>query len=288
MPEVSGVTHRYVNAGGLRVHLAEAGPPDGEPLLMLHGWPQHWYLFRDLVPLMADRYRLLMPDLRGLGWTDAPPDGYAKETLAADQIALLDALGIERAKLMGHDWGGYAGFLMCLLHPERVEAYVPCNIIHPWPKPDPRGLLDSWRMIYQVPMLLPLLGPRVTRKEGFIKYVLRGGGRDGTFSEDDLEAFEAPYRDPGRSFASAKIYRAFQTHDLPKLLSRHWTSYRLAVPTLMIYGTGDFAVRPHNLQGFEAYADDMRLVEIEGTGHFVIDAEPARVAELALDFFEAR
>src|SRR3954453_6537199 len=164
-PHVAGVTHRYVNAGGLRVHLAETGPEDGEPVMLLHGWPQHWYEWRRVGPeLAAAGYRVLMPDLRGLGWTEAPEDGYEKENLARDQIALLDALGIDTVKLVGHDWGAYTGFLMCLLAPERVERYLPTNIVHPWPKPSTSAALNFWRLAYQVPMVLPLLGPRVTRK----------------------------------------------------------------------------------------------------------------------------
>src|SRR5437764_13936884 len=85
MPHVEGVRHRYVDAGGLRVHLAEAGPVDGDPVLMLHGWPQHWYEWRGLVPLLGDSHRLLMPDLRGLGWAEVTEDGYADEHLARDQ-----------------------------------------------------------------------------------------------------------------------------------------------------------------------------------------------------------
>src|SRR3954449_10810373 len=90
MPQVDGVSHRWVSAGGLRVHLAEAGPEDAEPVLILHGLPHHWYLWRGGVPRMSDRYRLLMPDLRGLGWNEATEGGYEKENLALDQIALLD------------------------------------------------------------------------------------------------------------------------------------------------------------------------------------------------------
>ena len=286
MPHVDGVTHRFVDAGGLRVHLAEAGPPDGEPVLMLHGWPQHWYMWRGVVPAMAERYRLLIPDLRGLGWTEETESGYDKTQLARDQIALLDALGIERVKLMGHDWGGYAGFLMCLLHPERIERYVACNIIHPWPRPSLRGLLSSWRLVYQLPMLLPFVGPRIARRPGFIKSALTVGSPDGVFSDEELEATEAPYRE--RPVPTAKYYRSFQAKDLPLLLRRHWTRYRLATPTLMIYGTGDFAVRPHQLEGYEPYADDMRIENVEGTGHFVVDARPDVVAQRALDFFDAR
>jgi pimeloyl-ACP methyl ester carboxylesterase len=287
MPHVDGVTHRWVDAGGLRVHLAEAGPEDAEPVLLLHGWPEHWYLWRGVVPALAQRYRLLMPDLRGLGWTELTEDGYEKENLARDQIALLDALGIDRVKLIAHDWGAYAGFLMCLLAPERVERYVPTNIVHPWPKPSARGLLNIWRMAYQLPMLAPVIGPRVTRKPGFIKFILNGSKR-GVFSEAELEAFEAPYRQRDRSIASAKYYRSFQAHDLPLLVRGHWRQYRLTVPTLMLFGTGDFAIPPSSLEGYEPYADDMRVEIVPDTGHFVVDAEPELVARRALEFFEGR
>src|SRR5215217_99325 len=229
MPHVEGVRHRYVDAGGLRVHLAEAGPEDANPVLMLHGWPQHWYEWRGLVPLLGDSHRLLMPDLRGLGWTEVTKKGYEKENLARDQIALLDALGIEKVKLIGHDWGAYAGFVMCLLTPERVERYVATNITHPWPKPSLRGLLNIWRLVYQLPLVAPVVGPRITRKRGFIKLMLNGS-KKGVFSAEELEAFEAPLRDPERSRATAGYYRSFHAHDLPLLLRRHWMSYRLTVP----------------------------------------------------------
>ncbi|MBJ7291840.1 alpha/beta fold hydrolase, partial [Williamsia sp.] len=105
LPHVDGVEHQYVDAGPLRMHVAVAGPADAPPLLLLHGWPQHWYLWRDVIPAVSDRYRVIAPDLRGFGWTDAPPGGYRKERLATDILALLDALGIDRVRLVGHDWG---------------------------------------------------------------------------------------------------------------------------------------------------------------------------------------
>jgi pimeloyl-ACP methyl ester carboxylesterase len=287
IPYVNGVSHTGVTVAGLRVHVAQAGPPDGEPVLLLHGWPQHWYEWRGVVPLLAQRYRLLMPDLRGLGWTEVSENGYEKENLARDQIALLDALGIDRVKLIGHDWGGYAGFLMCLLAPERVERYLATNIVHPWPKPSARGLLDIWRLSYQLPLVAPLLGPRVTRKRGFIKLILNGA-KKGVFSDDELEAFEAPLRDPERAVVTAKYYRSFQLHDLPLLLRGHWRAYRLTVPTLLLFGTGDFAIAPSALEGYEPYADDMRVEFVPDTGHFIVDAAPELVAERALEFFESR
>ncbi len=82
MPDVDGVQHRFVDVEGIRLHVAEAG--EGEPLLMLHGWPQNWFMWRHLVPALGGRYRLLMPDLRGFGWSDAPASGYGTERLATD------------------------------------------------------------------------------------------------------------------------------------------------------------------------------------------------------------
>ena len=123
-PHIDGVTHRFVDAGGLRMHVAEAGPEDGEVIVLLHGWPQHWYEWRHQIPELAKHYRVICPDLRGFGWSDAPSSGYEKETLAEDIVNVLDALGLERVKLVGHDWGGWCGFLICLNHPERVERFL--------------------------------------------------------------------------------------------------------------------------------------------------------------------
>jgi len=130
MPEIG---HRTIavdaSDGRLAVHLAEAG--DGPPLLLLHGWPQHAAIWRRVVPLLAADFRLLMPDLRGFGSTAVPADGFHPAQFAADAIALLDALGIEKAGVIGHDWGGFAGYLLGLRHPERVTGLVVCNAPHP-------------------------------------------------------------------------------------------------------------------------------------------------------------
>jgi pimeloyl-ACP methyl ester carboxylesterase len=287
LPFVDGVSHHYVDAGGLRMHVAEAGPPDGEPVVLLHGWPQHWYEWRHVVPLLADRYRLVMPDLRGLGWTDAPRDGYLKEQLARDVVALLDAMGLGRVKLIGHDWGGFVGFLLCLSEPSRVERYLVMNIIHPWPRRRARGILDSWRVAYQLPLVAPILGPRVTRRTGYVGTILRRAN-PGVFSDEEVEAFAAPLREPARAAATAGYYRTFLRHELPALAAGRWRSQRLTVPTLYLFGTKDFAMTPDTARGFEPYADDMRLELVDGVGHFIVDERPDLVARRALEFFAAR
>jgi pimeloyl-ACP methyl ester carboxylesterase len=129
------VEHRQVETGRLRVHIAEAGT--GPPLLLLHGWPQHWYAWRKLIPLLAGSRRLICPDLRGFGWTDAPDGGYRTADLAADVVALLDALELDRVDVIGHGEGGRVGFELCLSQPSRVGRLVTLGAMHPLPEPPP-------------------------------------------------------------------------------------------------------------------------------------------------------
>src|SRR5271157_6121253 len=103
IPSVAGMSHRTVDIGGLGLHVAEGG--EGPPVLLLHGWPQHWYVWRGVAPGLAADHRVICPDLRGFGWSDAPPGDYAKATLAGDIIGLLDAMELDRVDLIAHDWG---------------------------------------------------------------------------------------------------------------------------------------------------------------------------------------
>ncbi len=153
LPELPGVAHRFVTVGGVRLHVAEAG--SGPPILLQHGWPQNWWEWRRLIGPLAADHRVICPDLRGLGWSDAPRGRYDKETLAGDLLGVLDALELalpgsgERVRLVGHDWGGFVGFLACLRAPERFESFLALSITHPWfgvgsGVPDPRALLRLW------------------------------------------------------------------------------------------------------------------------------------------------
>ena len=116
MPAIEGVEHSFHDLPtGVRVHLAAAGPADAPPVLALHGFPQHWWSWRHVIAALGGEFRVLCPDMRGFGWSGWPADGdFVKERVADDAIALLDTLGIERVRLVGHDWGAYAAILAAL------------------------------------------------------------------------------------------------------------------------------------------------------------------------------
>jgi pimeloyl-ACP methyl ester carboxylesterase len=285
LPHVDGVTHRWVEADGVRLHVAEAG--EGEPLLLLHGWPQHWYEWRDVIGPLAERHRVICPDLRGFGWSDAPRAGYDKETLVDDVIALLEALGLERVGLIGHDWGGFVGFLLCLRRPDLVERFMPMNIIHPWPRLDPAGLLDVWRPQHAYLLSTPLLGQRVLRHApSVLRRVLQASAATpGTFTAAELDAFALPLREPARARATAELYRVFLLRELPALARGRYAGERLRTPTLFLFGTDDLVITDRSLRGFEEHADDGRLERVPGVGHFIVDERPELVVERALAFF---
>ncbi len=102
------------------MHVAIAGPEDAPPIVLVHGWPQNWWAWRHVIPGLAERFRVIAPDLRGHGWSRAPDGGYEKEQLASDLLAVLDELAIERVAWVGHDWGGWTGVLAALRAPETV------------------------------------------------------------------------------------------------------------------------------------------------------------------------
>jgi pimeloyl-ACP methyl ester carboxylesterase len=274
LPHVEGVTHRDVQLDGLRLHVAEAGA--GDPLVMVHGWPQHWFTWRRLIPELATDYRVICPDLRGFGWSDAPPGRYLKETLAGDLLGVLDALELERVRLVGHDWGGLVGFLACLRAPERFERFAALSIVTPWFRPplSPRLLAA---ISYQFAIMLPLLGRRVAGLPLFTRAVFRGGSADRVWSEEELAAYVDQFRERERAAATVALYRSFQLLEVWPMAFGRYADRRLSVPTLGIYGDRDPVIRGSPFGGAERHVDTLRVERIEGAGHFLPEEVPGEV-----------
>jgi pimeloyl-ACP methyl ester carboxylesterase len=196
LPALPGVEHRWLDvpssAGRVRLHLAEAGA--GAPVLLLHGWPQHWWCWRGVIERLRDRYRLLAPDLRGFGWSEAPGGGYGPDGFAADAVGLLDALDLARAHVIGHDWGGFTGILLGLRHPERVDRLLLCNTTGPWARLNPRVVAGLRRAWYAALLATPVLGERVVAHPGFVPWFLRLGGQAARFPDQDATLYAGQAR----------------------------------------------------------------------------------------------
>lgn len=282
-PNVPGVQHSFVDAGGLRMHVAEAG--EGKPIVLLHGWPQHWYAWRHLIPRLAESHRVICPDLRGLGWSEATRDGYEKETFAADTLHLLDALGLERVRLVGHDWGGVAGFFLCLRAPERVERYVAMNTGHPWIEMQLRQVPQLYRLWYQALLASPILGRRAVRP--LVQAMYRIAVNPDLVSRQEWGEFVDQFAEPERADATVQIYRTFLTREMPAISRGKYRDRRLTVPTLYLHGEHDPVVSPENFEPVKRQADDFELEIVPRAGHFVAEEQPAEVAERVLGFFGA-
>jgi pimeloyl-ACP methyl ester carboxylesterase len=278
MLELPGVTHRDVQARGMRFHVAEAGPADAPPIVLTHGWPQHWWCWRDLIPELAKDHRVLAWDLRGLGWSDPAPDGdYTKTAMADDLIGLLDALEIERTGLIGHDWGAFSGMIACVQAPERFTGFVSCSVPHLWPRDrfNPRRLV---LLGYQGPVSTPFVGERLMRG-GFAMRLLKAGRARGRWTDEELRAFGDVMRQPKAARATVGIYRQFLLKELPQFFRGAYADRRLTVPTRLLAGTEDVAVKGASLEG--ANADDLVVQWVDGVGHFLPEEAPEVVVQAA-------
>jgi pimeloyl-ACP methyl ester carboxylesterase len=276
------VQHREVSVNGVLLHVAEAG--SGPPLVLLHGWPQHWWCWRELIPRLAEKHRVLAPDLRGWGWSEAPLGDYAKTTFAADILALLEEEKLERVKLIGHDWGGFAGFLLALAHPERVERMVALDIPPPWtPRPRLRHLALPLLLSYQLLLAIPGLGPAaMTESNTFVRSIIRGGSRLRHWTREELDVYANVLRDPARARASSACYRTFLSRELPGGLSARYQPRDLEVPTLLVMGAASPIKRVLDPQP----AANLQLETIEGAGHFLPEEAPHQVLALATSFLD--
>ena len=287
LPALPGVEHRWMdvpsNGGRLRLHLAEAG--SGVPLLLLHGWPQHWWCWRRVIEQLRGHYRLLVPDLRGFGWSEAPGTGYSATAFARDVVGLLDALDLDRAHVVGHDWGGFTGFLLGLQHPERVDRLLLCNTPGPWARLNPQVVAGLRRAWYAALVATPILGERVVRHPGFVPWFLRLGGQAALFPEVDATLYADQFRHPARSAAASRLYRHYLQMAQAILLRRAFAGQRLHTPTRLLFGADDFYIPVAVLEEVEAHGDDLTLEVVRGCSHWMPEERPDLIADRAMALF---
>ena len=283
MPEMAGVTHRWIAVGDLDMHVAEAG--DGPAVLLLHGSPQHWFEWRRVIPELATDHRLVMPDLRGSGWTVAPRTGFDIDTQLRDVLGLLDVLGLERPILVAHDYSVFMGWRLAFDHPDRIGGFVALGSPHPWTRPSLAMVPQLWRLWFQPVLAAPGLGPIAARsgRQGTVRFMLDGSRA--TFDDAEREAFLAVWRMPEHARGLSAIYRRLILPGMARLTRGEHDGRHLSVPTRIVLGGEDPVMAEARLGPWRGTADDLRICTAARAGHYIAsdrpDAVAAAVRELA-------
>lgn len=314
-PATAGLAHRFVETNGARMHYVEAG--SGPPVVLLHGFPQTWYEWRHQLAALAGRFRLIAPDTRGFGETDKPPGPYSRKQLAADIAGLLDALGIARAHIVGHDWGGIIAFKFACDYPRRLDRLVLIDTI--------TTLWHPVAMNHGLWFKVKGEAERAFAEQGgeFAVRSIRGVTvNQAAFSEADLDVYRRAFAQPEAQRAAIEYYR----HALPfwrviadeaaphgeryeRLSLREITAWQregvetrpyardyldfapsdrlrvIARPTLWIHGMWrGRAPDPRMVAHMRRHFPDLRIAAQADCGHFVPEEKPEEVSRLLQDF----
>jgi pimeloyl-ACP methyl ester carboxylesterase len=277
----------YIESNGIKLHVVLAGPKDGQPVILLHGFPEFWYGWRKQIPALAEAgYRVIVPDQRGYNLSDKPKTvrAYRMDMLVADILGLIDALGYQKASLAGHDWGAAVAWELAIRHPERVRRLGILNVPHPavmlnfLRRGDPEQLRRSG---YIFAFQLPWLPEYFLRKNDWREMVraLRGSGKIHTFTDEDIAEYKQAWSQPGAVSAMINWYRA---------AARHWpkmkTDLCVKVPALMLWGMRDVALSHRMARLSMDYCTDGKLVFFEDATHWVQHEEAENVNQLLLEF----
>src|SRR5712671_4828679 len=238
--------HEFIHANGVRFHYVTAG--EGPLVLLLHGFPQCWYTWRHQIPVLAGQFRVVAPDLRGYGESDKPSRvaDYRMEHLTADMAGLIEALGEEKAIVVGHDWGGGVAWAMALEYPRIVDRLIILNCPHPGLfmhalRSNVRQLMRSWYMLF---FQLPLLPEWAFRAHdgAIIKQLFTGAAiRKDTFSAHDILEYKNALQRPGAMTAALNYYRA-ASRDFSAMRKWSDTNRKISAPTLLIWAEEDIAL----------------------------------------------
>ena len=286
LPQLPGVSHAFITLPtGRRMHIAEAGRPDAPTVLLLHGFPQHWWEWRKVITPLAERYRVIAPDMRGAGWTDAPADGYTVEQVLADVLALMDQLGLPRVGLVAHDFSVFVGYRLCFDHPERVAGFL-CLGPHPYLRFKPHMLAGVPQLWFQPVVATPKLGPWALGTDRLPRHLMTGFTTTAeSITDEDLAIFTTRLRAPGHREAGSALYRNLILRETGRFFSATYRKRRLTVPTVALLGGADAGIRPGMLDVHGDHADDLVGHVVDGAGHFLADDRPDVVVTHSLDLF---
>ena len=271
-----------IAANGLNFSVIEEGPGDGTPVILLHGFPDRASMWRNQIDALSEAgYRVIAPDLRGFGDSDAPEgkDNYNLLMLMADVIGILDALGIEQTHVVGHDWGAALAWMTATFGPERVLSLTAVSVGHPsaFAGAGSEQRQKSW---YMLAFQHVGIAEEMVAHDNFAFFEQWGeGGQDKQWAEDLSR--------PGRLTAGLNWYRA----NVPPETLLATTRMELppvGVRTMGVWSDGDGALTETQMKNSADHVTGgFRYERIDGVSHWVPTAAPDRLNALLLDFLQA-
>uniref|UniRef100_A0A0E0D923 AB hydrolase-1 domain-containing protein n=1 Tax=Oryza meridionalis TaxID=40149 RepID=A0A0E0D923_9ORYZ len=288
----AAIRHRTVEANGISIHVAEAGGEGGAAaaVLFLHGFPELWYSWRHQMEHLAARgFRCLAPDLRGYGDTDAPPEieSYSAFHVVGDLVALLDALGLAKVFVVGHDWGAIIAWYMCLFRPDRVTALVNTSVAfmrHVFIRSgaDAVKTTDHFHKAYGPSYYICRFQAGKPESEESPPLPLPAW-----LTEEDVDYFAAAFERTG--FTGGINY--YRNMDRNWEMAAPWADTKVQVPTKFIVGDGDLTYHYAGIQdylhkgGLKAEVPLLEdVVVIPGAGHFIQQERAEEVSDLIYNF----
>jgi pimeloyl-ACP methyl ester carboxylesterase len=275
--------HHLAKVGDLRMHWVSAGA--GEPVVLLHGWPQTWYEWRHLIPVLAETHLVIAPDLRGWGATERPASGFDVATAASDIRRLLDHLGLAKAHVVGHDWGTPIGYHLAAAARDRVLSFTALEASIPGAGGE--QLLNfsaAWNPLWFFPFLAtPELPQQLIagRQEMFFAWILRQMARTtpGALSDEDIAVYVDAYRDDD-AVRSSCAYYASTWASAEQIRER--AGKPLDIPVLTI--AGERSLGQNMIDWVRRLAPDTEAAILPGCGHLVPEERPDELAELVTAF----
>jgi len=281
---------RTVVGNGVLLHVVEAGPKDGPPVVLLHGYPEFWWGWNQQIARLARAgFHVIAPDQRGYDASDKPKDieDYRVDLLVGDIIALILHLRYESVYLAGHDWGGAIAWRLAINYPERVRKLVMFNAPHPLAWLDAQNdaasekAISWFRTFFQLPWL-PEIGTRMANWR-LVEKNLRDTSRPGTFSDRDMAYYKYAWDRDGAMHSMINWYRAAFRY--PPTIAG---SGVVEVPTRLVWGMQD-RFFPSNLAALSIrHCTHGTLVEVPNAGHWLLHEEPDLTSQQMIDFFSSQ
>ena len=287
---LSGFENGYAEVNGTQLHYVIGGK--GPALVLLPGWPETWWSFHKVMPKLAEHYRVIAVDLRGMGGSDKPADGYDKKTMAKDINALIHQLGYEKVNVVGHDIGAQVAFSYAANYPQATMKLVLLDVPHPdeqlakWPllpaagtfgdKIDENHAYAWWFAFHQVRGLPEQLleGREYMEQEWFFRYLLYD---ESAIDAKDRAVYAAAYASQDSIRAGNAWYQAF-----PQDILDDKTYGKLEMPVLGLAGPGYGWLK----DTLERHATDVRVIKIPNCGHFIAEEKPDETIRYLNEFLE--